>query len=71
MIGEFAGPPAGSIPPGRLLALPAAAMIRQPAANAAEPAAVHESWGGIRAPRDTAEARGSAKTAEQARKALR
>jgi hypothetical protein len=40
MVGEFAGAPAGLIKLGRLLALPAAATIRHPLANAAAPAAV-------------------------------
>src|SRR5688572_9468280 len=40
IVGEFAGAPAGWISPGRLLALPAAAMIKQPLATAAAPAAV-------------------------------
>ncbi|MGB8486467.1 MAG: hypothetical protein WCD67_09395 [Xanthobacteraceae bacterium] len=39
-VGEFAGAPAGLMTPGRLLAFPAAAMIRHPAASAAAPAAV-------------------------------
>ena len=38
--GEFAGAPAGLMVPGRLLRLPAAATIRQPAFKAALPAAV-------------------------------
>jgi hypothetical protein len=42
MVGEFAGAPHGAMVPGRLLALPAAATIRQPLANAAAPAAVYE-----------------------------
>lgn len=40
IVGEFAGAPAGWIDLGRLLALPAAAMIKQPRASAADPAAV-------------------------------
>ena len=40
MVGEFAGAPAGLITAGRLLAFPAAAIIKHPADNAAEPAAV-------------------------------
>jgi hypothetical protein len=39
-VGEFAGAPAGLMTLGRLLAFPAAAMIRHPAASAAAPAAV-------------------------------
>jgi hypothetical protein len=39
-LGEFAGAPGGWMLPGRLLALPAAAMIRHPALSAAFPAAV-------------------------------
>ena len=38
IVGEFAGEPAGAIIAGRLLAFPAAAMIRQPAASALAPA---------------------------------
>jgi hypothetical protein len=40
IVGEFAGAIVGAITPGRLLALPEAAMIKQPAARAAAPAAV-------------------------------
>ena len=40
IVGEFAGAITGAITAGRLLALPAAAMIKQPAASAAAPAAV-------------------------------
>ena len=40
MVGEFAGAPDRLIIPGRVLLLPAAAMIRHPAASAAAPAAV-------------------------------
>ena len=40
IVGEFAGAPAGWIDPGRLLALPAAAMIKHPLFSAAVPAAV-------------------------------
>ena len=39
-VGEFAGAPAALMVPGRLLALPAAAIIRHPAPSAAAPAAV-------------------------------
>src|SRR5262245_44060996 len=51
-VGELAGAPAGLITPGRLLALPAAATIRQPLASADAPAAVYEGWTGICAPSD-------------------
>jgi hypothetical protein len=51
-VGEFAGDPVGAIRPGRLLAFPAAAIIRHPAARAAAPAAVYEGCGGALAPRD-------------------
>lgn len=40
MVGELAGAPAGRMSAGRELALPAAAMIKQPFAKAAAPAAV-------------------------------
>ena len=40
IVGELAGAPAGLIRPGRTLSLPAAAMIKQPLAKAAAPAAV-------------------------------
>ena len=40
MVGEFAGAPAGRLSAGRLLSLPEAATIRQPAASAATPAPV-------------------------------
>ena len=40
IVGELAGAPAGLMSPGRELALPAAAMIKQPLAKAAAPAAV-------------------------------
>jgi hypothetical protein len=40
IVGEFAGAIVGAIKPGRLLALPAAAMIKHPLARAAAPAAV-------------------------------
>ena len=52
MVGEFAGAPAGLMTAGRLLALPEAATIKHPAANADEPAAVYDGWTGIWAPRD-------------------
>ena len=40
IVGEFAGAIVGATKPGRLLALPAAAMIKHPLARAAAPAAV-------------------------------
>ena len=42
MVGEFAGAPAGTMRLGRALSLPAAAIIKQPLAKAAAPAAVYE-----------------------------
>src|SRR5262245_29965148 len=50
MVGEFAGAPAGLTRAGRWLELPAPAMIKQPAAIAAAPAAVYDGWTGIAAP---------------------
>ncbi len=40
MVGEFAGANTGAMWPGRVLAFPAAATIKQPAARAAAPADV-------------------------------
>ena len=52
IVGELAGAPAGFITAGRELSFPAAAMIKQPAARAAVPAAVYDGCGGIGAPSD-------------------
>jgi len=42
MLGELAGAPAGFITAGRELSFPAAAIIKQPFAKAAAPAAVYD-----------------------------
>ena len=52
IVGELAGAPVGAMVPGRVLAFPAAAIIRHPAASADAPAAVYEGCGPLEDPRD-------------------
>jgi hypothetical protein len=51
-VGEFAGAPVGRMVAGRLLSLPAAAMMRRPRPRALAPALVYAGCTPIEAPRD-------------------